>query len=180
MVWGPDAAYWATPARLGEILVGAALAAVMTGRRWAWRGLPWLGAAGLAVIVLALPSRGPPISGPAYTGWLGVFALASAALIAGLQAASPLRSVCSVAPLVYLGRISYGVYLYHWPLFAVLTARRVGVDGWGLFAVRVAVTLAVAMASFHLLEQPIRYGRAPWAQRRAHHGDRDRRWSQYW
>lgn len=155
VVWGPDAAYWATPARLGEILVGAALALTLAGRELRHRVLPLLGAIGTAVIVAAAVWW-PADSGPAYRGWLGAFALASAALIAGLQVPGPLRTAFSVGPLVHLGRISYGVYLYHWPIFAMLTPRRTGLDGWLLFGVRMAVTLAVAELSFHLLEQPIR------------------------
>jgi peptidoglycan/LPS O-acetylase OafA/YrhL len=154
-VWGPDAAYWATPARLGEILVGAALAVVIAGRELRHRWLPWLGAVGTAVIVAAAVWW-PADRGPAYQGWLGVFALSSVALIAGLQVPGPLRTAFSVGPLVHLGRISYGVYLYHWPIFAMLTPRRTGWDGVGLFVVRMALTLAVAELSFHLLEQPIR------------------------
>ncbi len=160
-IWGPNAAYWATPARLGEILVGAALAALGLGREWRGRWLPWAGLAGLLVIAVAAITW-PPDRGPAYTGWLGVFALASAALIAGLQVPGPLRRLFSVRPLVHLGRISYGVYLYHWPVFALLDARRTGLDGWGLFLVQSVVTLAVAEASFTWIEQPIRRGaRAP-------------------
>jgi hypothetical protein len=75
------------------------------------------------------------------------------------QPRSPLAQVFSVPPLRYLGRISYGVYLYHWPLFLVLTRSRVGVSGWALVGVRVGVTLAVAIASYHLIERPIRQGR---------------------
>ena len=156
-VWGADAAYWATPARLGEILVGAAMAAVMTGRSWRGRWLPWAGLAGLAVVVHAAVAW-PADRGPAYSGWLGVFALASVALIAGLQVEGPLRRVFSVRPLAHLGRISYGVYLYHWPLFALLTPQHTGWAGWWLFSVRLAATLAVAEVSYALLEQPIRRG----------------------
>ncbi|MEN9646782.1 MAG: hypothetical protein RL238_3451 [Actinomycetota bacterium] len=158
-VWGPDAAYWATPARLGEILVGAALAVALAGRTLQHRLLPWLGGVAVVVIVAAAVWW-PADGGPAYQGWLGVFALASAALVAGLQVPGPLRVAFSVRPLVHLGRISYGVYLYHWPIFAILTARRTGWEGWGLFAVRMAVTLAVAELSFHVLEQPVRVGRS--------------------
>ncbi len=154
-VWGPDAAYWATPARLGEILVGAALAVVLAGREVRHRVVPWLGAVGV-VVILAAAVWWPVAGGPAYHGWLGVFSLASAALVAGLQAPGPLRVAFSARPLVHLGRVSYGVYLYHWPIFAMLTARRTGVEGWGLFVVRMAVTMLVAELSFHLLEQPIR------------------------
>jgi hypothetical protein len=54
--------------------------------------------------------------------------------------------------------ISYGVYLWHWPLFVVLNPDRVHLTGGWLFLVRIAVTLAVAIASYFLIERPIRYG----------------------
>jgi peptidoglycan/LPS O-acetylase OafA/YrhL len=159
-VWGENAAYWATPARLGEILVGAALAALVTDRARAMRWLGWFGLGALALIVV-IAVTWPSSGGPAYHGWFGVFSLASAAVILGAQPDGPLKSVLSVRPLVHLGRISYGVYLYHWPIFAMLTGTRVGVGGWWLFAIRIAATMVVAELSFHLLEQPIRRGSGP-------------------
>jgi peptidoglycan/LPS O-acetylase OafA/YrhL len=63
--------------------------------------------------------------------------------------------------LVGLGRISYGLYLFHWPIFLLLSPDRTGWSGWALFALRLAVTLAVALLSFHLLEQPLRSGSVP-------------------
>jgi peptidoglycan/LPS O-acetylase OafA/YrhL len=152
--WGADAAYWSTPARLGEILVGALLAAVVRGRTMPrWCG--WSGVVGLAVVLWAAITW-PSGSGPAYTGWLPVFALASAAVIAGVQVPGLLRRACSWRPLVWLGTVSYGVYLYHWPLFALLDSERTRLDGWPLFLVRLTVTLAVAAMSARWLEQPIR------------------------
>jgi len=50
------------------------------------------------------------------------------------------------------------VYLFHWPLFAVLDTQRTGLAGWPLAAVRVGATLAVAAASYHWFERPIRTG----------------------
>ncbi|MEY4338478.1 MAG: hypothetical protein RLZ14_328, partial [Actinomycetota bacterium] len=158
-LWGANAAYWATPARLGEILVGGALAACVMQRSVGGRLVPWLGAAGLGVILWATAAW-PSSGGPAYQGWLGVFSLASAALILALQAPGVLRRAFSWRPLVHLGRISYGVYLYHWPVFAMLTRGRLGIEGWSLFALRMMVTLAVAELSYVLLEQPVRSGAA--------------------
>ena len=67
-----------------------------------------------------------------------------------------LGTVLSLTPLRWLGAISYGVYLWHWPIFYVLDAGRLGLSPWPLFAVRTAVTIAVATASYLLVEQPIR------------------------
>ena len=156
--WGPDAAYWATPARLGEILVGAALA----GGCLLWQNRPhWLGAVGLVGLVGVLytavewPTRG----GPAYDGWFGVFSLFSAALILGLQVPGVLRAAFSTPPLVWLGRISYGVYVFHWPVFVLASGRALHLSGWPLFAVRIAITLAIATVSYWALERPVRRSR---------------------
>jgi peptidoglycan/LPS O-acetylase OafA/YrhL len=157
--WGADAAYWATPARLGELLVGAATALAVHERRATGRRLPARTAAlapiGLVVVGWAAVTW-PAASGPAYDGWLPVFALASAAVIVGLQVDGPLRRLLARRPLVALGAISYGVYLYHWPVFAVLDEQRLGLDRVPLFAVRLAVTIALAALSAALLEQPVR------------------------
>ena len=59
----------------------------------------------------------------------------------------------------YIGMISYGAYLWHLPLFVLLDAARLHLYGYPLLAVRIAVTLMVATASFYLVEEPIRRGR---------------------
>ena len=152
-VWGGDAAYWATPARLGEILVGALVAVILHGR-WSTRPLPravaWFGVGGAGVVAWAAVTW-PAGSGPAYEGWLPVFALATAGVVVGLQVPSPLRRLLSWRPLVALGTISYGVYLYHWPVYVVVDE----------FAVRIVLTIALAAVSFRLLERPIRTGGLP-------------------
>lgn len=153
-VWGGDAAYWATPARLSEILVGAFLAVVLAGRtlgrRWQVAAIAAL--ATLGVFVTAFPASDVA----AGSSLLPVVAAVSGLLLIGLQSAGPLTSLLSLGPLVWLGRISYGVYLFHWPIFVAVDAERTGFDGAPLLGVRVALTLAVAQASFVVLEQPIR------------------------
>ncbi len=64
--------------------------------------------------------------------------------------------LCSVRGLVYVGRISYGLYLYHWPLFLAIDHAHTGLGGTPLLTVRLAVTFAVSVASFELWERPIR------------------------
>ena len=72
--------------------------------------------------------------------------------------AGPVGKLLSLPPLRALGLISYGVYLWHWPIFLMLTPGRVHLGLYELFALRVAVTLAVSTVSYHLLEMPIRRG----------------------
>ncbi|MET0144945.1 MAG: acyltransferase family protein [Ilumatobacteraceae bacterium] len=167
-IWGGDAAYWATPARLGEILVGALLAIALHGRRRDLRmpsSVRWLAVLGGGVIVWAATTW-PSGSGPAYRGWLPVFALASAAVVLGLQVGSPMRVVLARPPLVALGAISYGVYLIHWPVYVVLDVRRTGLGPGPLFVLRIVVTLGLAIALYRSVEQPIRRGHV----RAAHRG----------
>jgi peptidoglycan/LPS O-acetylase OafA/YrhL len=67
--------------------------------------------------------------------------------------------IFSFPPLMYVGRISYGIYLYHWPLFLMINQLHTGLGGWQLLAARFAATGAVSVLSFHLIEQPIRQHR---------------------
>ena len=152
--WGPDAAYWATPARIGEILTGAAAGALVAERgapRWA-RHVPLPALAVLAVGVVALPAG----RGPAYAGWFPALSMVTAMLLLGLAHDGVARRALSVRPLVALGAVSYGAYLYHWPVYTLLDEARLGRGGAALLVARLAATLVIATASLHLLERPFR------------------------
>jgi peptidoglycan/LPS O-acetylase OafA/YrhL len=153
-----------TDTRAPAVLVGAALAGW-----WAWRGpgcsrggrvaLELAGIVGILALALAwtrLDGQSPVL----FRGGLLACALAEAVLLAA--AAHPLRgpiAVClSFGPLRGLGIISYGVYLWHWPVYVWLDPARTRLDGWSLTIVRIAVTLMVASASYVLVERPIRRG----------------------
>jgi len=161
---GPvDRIYYGTDTRSAELTIGALLAVALHGRRlpraWvdvvAWLGLAALGLSVLAWSVVDLGDRW------LYQGGFALFAVVSATVIlAATQARGPVCSVLAWEPLRRLGIVSYGVYLFHWPIFLWLTPDRTGLGPWPLFAVRVAVTLGVAAASFLVLEQPIRSGLA--------------------
>ena len=156
-VWGPDAAYWATPARLSEILVGAFLAAVLLGREIDPR-VRVLAPVGLGLLAIATVTF-PASSGPAYEGALPLVATVSGMLLVGLQTEGPMRRALATAPLVWLGKISYGVYLFHWPVYVLVDAERTGWSVAPLTVARLAITLAVAVVSYHLVEQPVRQAR---------------------
>jgi len=177
---GESRAYYGTDTRAQALLIGAALAIVLANplpnRRTgpvtttslvrAFRlGPPArallvvLGGAGLAV-VLWLAYSVDSTSTWIYRGGFTLVALATAAVIASvaLLPDSPWGRVLSLRPVRYVGAISYGLYLYHWPIFVVLDHARTGLSGWALFSLRVACSVAVAAVSLHFLEMPVRRG----------------------
>ena len=106
----------------------------------------------------------------AFMGWAAWHATTDASwlprggLLAHAAATSILIAACAGGvwrralgwrPLAALGLISYGVYLYHWPIYLWITPASTGWGRWPTTAVRVAVTLALAVASYLLLERHV-------------------------
>ncbi|HEV3266759.1 MAG TPA: acyltransferase family protein [Acidimicrobiales bacterium] len=180
---GINRAYYGTDTRAQALLIGAALAIVLArpsvkGRdgagdsprtlslvrsatlspmaRWTLVVLGGVGLAAIGVMTVAVNSG----TGWLYQGGFALVAVAAVAVVASVSLVpdSPWARGLSVRPVRYLGAISYGLYLWHWPVFVVLDNARTGLAGWRLFAVRVAVSVALAVLSFHLVEMPIRRG----------------------
>jgi len=159
----PSRVYYGTDTRAAELLIGALLAAFVAGRPGprsvgARRALATAGTLALGALVtawLALDQADVLL----YRGGLPVHALLCAVVIAAVMQRGPATRVLSLRPLCALGLVSYGAYLYHWPIFLWLSPDRTGLDGAALFAVRIATTLAVAVLSYHFVELPIRRGR---------------------
>lgn len=103
-----------------------------------------------------------------FHGGLFLHSLAAALLIA-LIARSPRTPVgrgLGAPPLRRLGTLSYSLYLWHWPIYLLLTPDGLGLTGWSRTAVLLAVSLAAAWLSKTLVEDPVRF-RARWAHGRA-------------
>src|SRR5262249_46233609 len=64
----------------------------------------------------------------------------------------------ALPPVRWVGAISYGLYLWHWPVTVAVTEGRTDLSGWRLTVARVALTLAAAAISYYFLELPIRRG----------------------
>ena len=90
-------------------------------------------------------------------GFLLCAALA-ALVVADARLIEPGRFARGLAwrPLHFVGTISYGIYLWHWPVIVYLNGARTGLSTWPLNLLRIAVTLAVSTASYYLVERPIR------------------------
>jgi hypothetical protein len=163
--------YLGTDTRMVAVLLGAALATVLApGTTWSAarvRALDVLGllaAAGLGVAWLRLRGTDPFL----YRGGLWLTELAVLVLItcAVMDRQSLVARALSVRPLRLLGTISYGVYLWHWPVNVLFNAERLQLHGLPLQALRFAITFIIAGLSYRFLEQPIRRHGVPFM--RAH------------
>lgn len=102
-----------------------------------------------------------------FRGGLFLHALAAALLIACLARAprTPAGRFLAAAPLRRLGTVSYSLYLWHWPVYLLLSEERLGLEGAPRTAVLLAVSVALAVLSKVLVEDPVRF-RARWAKGR--------------
>jgi peptidoglycan/LPS O-acetylase OafA/YrhL/lysophospholipase L1-like esterase len=162
----PDRIYFGTDTRAAELLLGGILATVLfdgqVTTRLARPG--WLRTVAAAVGAVALVVCVASWVGTAqtsdwlYDGGLALYAVLSCLVVAAaVLPVGAVRSVLAVPPLRHLGRISYGVYLYHWPIFLWLR-QQTDLGQWPRFVVGVAITLTLAEASYRYLEMPVRRG----------------------
>jgi peptidoglycan/LPS O-acetylase OafA/YrhL len=164
----PSRVYYGTDTRAQGLLIGIALAALV--RMWgpvrsdAGRRVAVVaGYIGVAYLVFAVTQLDQRTSWLFDRGGFLVLAVAaSAAVFATMQPSrGPLHQVLEAAPTRYLGRITYGVYLYHWPIFLVVITPRRMAESWWWIALGLALTLGVAAASYAFVERPIVERRMP-------------------
>ena len=167
-----EALYLGTISRAGGLMLGSAFAlvwrpfAILRGPlRWRARRVDLvaaLGLVGLGVLV-ATQYLFDEVAG-SYNAWLfrGGFFLTGLCTVAVLSGVSHRRAwtgrILGIRPLHWIGRRSYGLYLYHWPVIQAvrepgrqLTASQ--------FAVAMAITVAIAELSHRYVEMPVRLGR---------------------
>ena len=162
----PTAAYVSTDTRIQTIACGALGAALMASpaapRIRQWMHLRPLTSTVIAAVVLLALGAAMALASESsewlFRGGFLALALAVAGLLV-LVAHGPRTAVTTVLswrPLVAIGLISYGLYLWHWPVFALLGPSVLPLTGLALVAAQCAVTVALALASYWLIERPVR------------------------
>lgn len=155
---GGDAvtSYYSTIARAPELLLGALVAVVAHGRTPGTllaRVLGWTGGAGLGVLAL-LVVRTSLSTEAYYDGGLPLVGVVSAVVVAGAALSPQMERVLAIGPLVWLGGMSYGIYLVHWPLLVGL--RHAGVGSTAAPVLTAIGTLPIAAVSLRWIETPVR------------------------
>jgi peptidoglycan/LPS O-acetylase OafA/YrhL len=175
----PSRLYFGTDTHAMGVLVGAALAVVWRpGRtspvlpRQAQAVITAAGAVALGLLVLAFMSVGE-YSTFLYRGGFLLIAVVSAVVVAAASHRGvPFGSWLGNRPMRWIGERSYGIYLWHWPLFLVTRpGADVPVDGVLALVLRIGLLLVVAEASYRFLEMPIRNGALSRAWQRVREGD---------
>jgi peptidoglycan/LPS O-acetylase OafA/YrhL len=160
-----DRLYYGTDTRAFELLAGAALAAAVCGRPEPGpatrRVLHVTSVGGLGVIGALMVVAGGQNAAPArwvFEGGMALCTLAAVAVLADIRLTQPgpLGRVLAAAPLRFVGRISYALYLWHWPVICELTSARTGLQGVALDGLRLVVMATLAVSSTLLLEEPLR------------------------
>ena len=160
VVDGHDRIYYGTDTRAVELFVGAVLACFLSPKleKWAHLKVRWWSFLFLAPLI-AFIWFSLIIDGQSkwlYTGWLGVFALLNVFFVVGSMIPGPMRWLMSLPPLTLLGRMSYGIYLIHWPVYVWLNESQLKISGFWLLLVRWAVVFALAGILYQVIEKPIR------------------------
>ncbi len=157
-------AYYGTDTRAQSLLAGAIVALAFAIhpriRSRAAHAAVRVAAAGGVVVTGWLWWTAEQTGHALYRGGFLLGSVSVAAVIVSVVQPDPgsIGAALSLAPVRWVGRISYGLYLWHWPVYVVLTPGRTGLNTVPLFALRIAVTVAIAALSFYLVEAPIRRG----------------------
>ncbi|WP_188444758.1 acyltransferase family protein [Sphingomonas psychrolutea] len=151
-------AFYSLPTRAWELLAGASIALCRAGKGRiigrAGSGTAWVGLAlVLGSIVLLREADGFP-------GWIAAFpVIGTVLLIAPIGApdtrALPLRLLAHPT-MVAIGKRSYSLYLWHWPVFSLIDYRFYAESGLFRTALKIGLTLVLTGLSYELIERPAR------------------------
>ena len=159
----PSRAYYGTDARAQALLIGSAAALAMSRKRFftSARGVKVISVASMVGLLgcLGLVVTVDDEQLWMYRGGFTLAALMSVMLIVGIRQSptSIAARLLAARPLAHLGRMSYGLYLWHWPVFMAIDRLWQEGDGPQLVIAKLVVCYAVATCSLLCIERPIRH-----------------------
>ena len=154
---GPNRELFGTDIRASELVAGCLMA--MAVQRWGWPRSRWWGLVGWLSLALTVVLWGWVDENEAWVlgGGLALVSLLNLGMILGAATwGSTFAKAMSLRILVEVGKISYPLYLVHWPVGLALRPENVGFTGWPLMVARFAASLAIALPLANYVESPIR------------------------
>ncbi|MEM9631237.1 MAG: acyltransferase family protein [Pseudomonadota bacterium] len=153
----PEASFYLLPTRAWELLLGSILALTVHGRTVQGQWLQIMGPVGLALIAASVFLYGPLTLVP---GWFALLPTlgAIALILGGFALTAPVTQLMASRPMVWIGKLSYPLYLVHWPIRIFLQEHTLEfTSSWRVLGFFLSFVLAAAI--YYLIEMPIRTGR---------------------
>ncbi len=160
--WSPDTAFFSPLTRAWELALGALVAAttpfLLRLPRPIAAVLTWMGAAGIGFAAVTYSASTP------YPGVAVVVPVVGTALVIAGGTSFPrwgVESVLALGPFQWFGRLSYSLYLWHWPIL-IIAAEAAGMNGLPFHRALgwLALSLAAAYATHLVVENPVRHARS--------------------
>ncbi len=150
----PVATFFLFPFRAWEMLTGVLLAVWM---REAPRRVPtWVPMIGLLIVLASIGT----VTSRGFPGWQALLpVLGTAMLLAGQDSGGLAVRLLSLRAPVAVGLVSYSLYLWHWPVLVLSTYWREHYTGAGEAALWLALAVVLTVASWALVERPLRHAR---------------------
>ena len=152
----PVAAFYLPFTRVWELLAGAALACGWSHFSQTSTASNWRAAIGLALITAAAAVLD---TSRAFPGWWAVLPVAGSALLLSAPGAWICRTILTSRPLVWVGLISYPLYLWHWPLLSFFGIIKFGPLTLPERELILLLSALLAWLTYRLVEAPFRFGR---------------------
>jgi peptidoglycan/LPS O-acetylase OafA/YrhL len=156
-----DRVHYGTDTRSQALLLGAALALALHHRPIeGWRPVARRGLALVGILAVGALGWMTVVAGGTepwvYRGGHLLASILATVVVAAALVPGPLTRLLSLRAVCWVGLVSYGFYLWHWPVFIWLSPSSTRLDLWPLFGVRVAVSLVLAALSARFVERPFR------------------------
>lgn len=158
----PSKVYFNTFARAQSLMIGCIVGIWIT-RNSQRRIIPaWPAPVGMIALVAMVVM---PLAVDSQSAWIyhgGFLAVSVMAALLGASVFTDRQSAVArltrLRPLPWLGRLTYGLYIWHWPIFVILDEDRTGLPFLPLLALRLGVTILVAHLFDRFVDAPIHAG----------------------
>ncbi|WP_120501097.1 acyltransferase family protein [Roseovarius sp. EL26] len=155
--WKPQAAFYLLPTRAWELLAGGVLALILSRYTVSETLARLAGPVAIVLLAMALLIHHPNI---AFPGWYAALPVMAAVLfiIGGTESSAWVTRGLSIGPMVFFGKISYPLYLVHWPIKIILQD---SLEEFTLIwrCIGFALSVLLAWGIYALVETPIRTGK---------------------
>jgi peptidoglycan/LPS O-acetylase OafA/YrhL len=163
----PSAGFYLLPSRIWELAAGA-MAGVFLYKRGLNKSLnarwfaEFLSLAGLSAIIIGIIYFDATMTFPGWVALLPVSGTVAVVIAGSLSYKNSVSRMLSTKPMVWIGKLSYSWYLWHWPLLVFTKINNFGHSDLSINLVIVFFALLLAFLTYYFVENPIRHNK-PWA-----------------